>query len=86
MVRRRISDISCYKEYFDKAAPAYDDAFKISSFNEKPTSVEYSYDSLTCTSREIINTASYSVEKISRAATLVCQIWQVSFKTITPLY
>ena len=34
MVSRRISDISCNKEYFDKAAPAYNNALKISGFNE----------------------------------------------------
>ena len=34
MVSRRISDISCNKEYFDKAAPAYNNALKFSSFNE----------------------------------------------------
>ena len=34
MVSRRISNISCSKEYFDKAAPAYNNALKISGFNE----------------------------------------------------
>ena len=34
MVSRRISDLSCNKEYFDKAAPAYNNALKFSSFNE----------------------------------------------------
>ena len=34
MVSRRISDISCNKEYFDKATPAYNNAFKIVGFNE----------------------------------------------------
>ena len=34
MVSRRISDISCNKEYFDKAAPAYNNALKFSGFNE----------------------------------------------------
>ena len=34
MISRRISDISCKKEYFDKAAPAYNNALKISGFNE----------------------------------------------------
>ena len=34
MVSRRISDISCNKEYFDKAAPTYNNALKISGFNE----------------------------------------------------
>ena len=34
MVRRRISDISCNKEYFNKAAPAHKNAFKFSGFNE----------------------------------------------------
>ena len=34
MVSRRISDISCNKEYFDKAAPAYNNALKLSGFNE----------------------------------------------------
>ena len=115
MASRRISDISCNKEYCEKTAPAYNNALKISGFNEnikfisttlprwnrnrkiiwfnpsynvnvKPTSLEYSYESLTNTSREIINTASYSIEKISRSATVVCQIWQVSSETITPVY
>ena len=31
---RRISDISCNKEYFDKAAPAYNKRLKFSGFNE----------------------------------------------------
>ena len=115
MVSRRISDISCNEEYFEKAAPAYNIALKISGFNEnikftstalprwscnrkitwfnppynvngKPTSLEHSYDSLTSTSRDIINTASYSIEKISRSATVVCQIWQVSSEAIKPVY
>ena len=34
MVSRRISDISCNKEYFDKAAPACNNALKFSGFNE----------------------------------------------------
>ena len=34
MVSRRISDISCSKENFDKAAPAYNNALEISGFNE----------------------------------------------------
>ena len=34
MVSRIISDISYNKEYFDKAAPAYNNALKISGFNE----------------------------------------------------
>ena len=34
MISRRISDISCNKEYFDKAAPAYKNALKVSGFNE----------------------------------------------------
>ena len=34
MVSRRISDISCKKEYFDKAAPAYNNALKLSGFNK----------------------------------------------------
>ena len=34
MVSKRISDISCNKEYFDKAAPAYNNALKISGFNK----------------------------------------------------
>ena len=34
MVSRRISDISCNKEYFNKAAPAYNNALKTSGFNE----------------------------------------------------
>ena len=34
MGSRRITDISCNKEYFDKAAPAYNNALKISGFNE----------------------------------------------------
>ena len=33
-VSRRIPDISRNKEYFDKAAPAYNNALKISGFNE----------------------------------------------------
>ena len=52
----------------------------------KPTSVEYSYDSLTSASRDIINTASDSIETMSRSVTVVCQIWQVSSGTITPVY
>ena len=34
MVSRRISDISFNKEYFDKAAPAYNNALKFSGFNK----------------------------------------------------
>ena len=34
MVSGRISDISCNKEYFDKAAPAYNNALKFSGFNK----------------------------------------------------
>ena len=34
MVSRRISDISCKKEYVDKAAPGYNNALKFSGFNE----------------------------------------------------
>ena len=34
MVSRIISDMSYNKEYFDKAAPAYNNALKISGFNE----------------------------------------------------
>ena len=34
MVSSRISDLSCGKEYFDKAAPTYNKALKISGFNE----------------------------------------------------
>ena len=34
MVSRRISDISCSKEYFDKAAPRYHNVLKTSGFNE----------------------------------------------------
>ena len=34
MISRRISDISCNKEYFDKAAPPYKNALKVSGFNE----------------------------------------------------
>ena len=34
MVRKKISDISCTKECFNKAAPAYNNALKFSGFNE----------------------------------------------------
>ena len=34
MVSRRISNISCSKEYFDKAASAYNNELKITGFNE----------------------------------------------------
>ena len=34
MVSRRISDISCNKEYFDKAAPTYNNTLNIGGFNE----------------------------------------------------
>ena len=34
MVSKRISNISCDKEYFDKAAPDYNKAVKNSDFNE----------------------------------------------------
>ena len=34
MVSGRISDISCNKEYFDKVAPAYNNALTFSGFNE----------------------------------------------------
>ena len=44
----------------------------------KPTSVEYFYVSLTSNSRDIINTTSYSIENISRSASVERQIWQVS--------
>ena len=94
---RRISDISCDKEYFDRAAPAYNKGLKFSGFNEifnsrqyphqeeilieklygsirhilsmwKPTSVEYFYVSLASTNRDIINTASYSIQTVLRSA------------------
>ena len=32
-------------------------------------------------SRNIVNTASYSIEKISRSVTVIRQIWQVSSET-----
>ena len=34
MVSRRISDICCNKEHFDKATPAYNNTLKFSGFNE----------------------------------------------------
>ena len=34
MVSRRISHITCNKEYFDKAAPVYNNALNFSNFNE----------------------------------------------------
>ena len=34
MVSKRISNISCDKEYFDKAAPDYNKALKNSDFNK----------------------------------------------------
>ena len=34
MVSRRISDISCSKEYFDKAAYVYNNGLKLSIFDE----------------------------------------------------
>ena len=116
MVSRRIFDISCNKEYFDsllKAVPAYNNALKISGFNENihftstppprrsrnkkiiwlnpPYSVNVKtnigrifYVSLTSTSRDIINTASYLIETISRSNTVACQI--SSSETITPVF
>ena len=92
MVTRRISGISCNKEWFNKAAPAYNNALKISGFNETieltstppPRRIRnrkiiwfnppYSVSVKTNIGRiflqligkhfrDIINTASYSIEK-----------------------
>ena len=56
----------------------------VSTWNQ--TSVEYFYNSLTSTSHDITNTASYSIGIILRSATVVCQIWQVPSKAITSVY
>ena len=58
-----MSDISCNKEYFDKAAPTYNDALKISGFNE---SIEFASAPATKRSRNkqiICFHPSYSVNK-----------------------
>ena len=47
---------------------------------------EFFYDSLTSTSHDIINTASCSIETISRSITVLCQISEGSSETITPVY
>ena len=42
--------------------------------------------SLQFTDKHFPSTASYLIETILRSATVVCQIWQVSFEAITPVY
>ena len=113
IVSRRISDISCNKEYFNEVAPAYNShlklvvSLKILNSRQPPhkgTVTEkfiqlnppYSVNVKSNIGRIFLrlidehfpqqNTSSYSVETISRSAIVVCQTWQVSSETITPVY
>ena len=51
MVSRKMSDISCNKKYFDKGAPTYNNALKISGFNETLNSRQYHHEQATVTEK-----------------------------------